>query len=121
MDMVNAIIAEDDPMVAEINRSYLLKDDRVDTAFVCLDGFCVLDRLREEPAELRLLDIHMPRLNGLELLRYVRGEGVRTDAIFTTAADDWESLGQALRLGAVDYVIKPFGYERFRVALDPFF
>ena len=60
----------------------------------------------------------MPEMSGVELLQELRRRGCNADAIFITAANDAPHIQEALRLGAVDYLIKPFRYERFEEALD---
>lgn len=119
--MVRVMVIEDDPMVAEINRRYLQADPRIDAVTLCRDGLCAWEQLQADPADLVLLDIHIPGMDGLTLLRRLRAEDIRADAIFITAARDWDSLDAAMRLGALDYLIKPFECERFRAALERFF
>lgn len=119
--MICAMIVEDDPMVAEINRRNLQADGRIDSVTLCRDGDSAWERLRECPADLMLLDVHIPGADGFTLLRRLRGAGIKTEAILITAANDRNSLDEAMRLGALDYLIKPFEYERFRAALERFF
>ena len=62
----------------------------------------------------------MPRMNGFETLRELRKEHKSVDVIMVTAANDRESLEEALHLGIVDYLVKPFTFDRFKIALDKF-
>jgi two-component system, CitB family, response regulator MalR len=64
-----------------------------------------------------LLDVFMPGSNGMDLLRYVREHQIASDVILITAASDVDKIQTALRLGAVDYLIKPFEFERLNQAL----
>lgn len=59
----------------------------------------------------------MPEENGLTFLKYVREQGYKIDAILITAATDIEEIQTAFRYGAVDYLIKPFDFERFQQSL----
>lgn len=68
----------------------------------------VLEFLERQPADLILLDIAMPGLNGLELLEALRAQGVRTRVMMLTARGDVPSKVRALELGADDYLPKPF-------------
>ncbi|MFD2216695.1 MULTISPECIES: response regulator [Metabacillus] len=115
--MINVLIVEDDPMVAEFNKRYL---EQVD-GFLLVDiANCVkeaLDVIEEKNVDLLLLDVFMPGENGLSLLRKVREEKQDIDAILITAASDVEKIQEALRNGAVDYLIKPFEFDRFEQAL----
>ena len=67
-----------------------------------------------------LLDVYMPQMDGFETLRQIRKRQIGVDAIMVTAANDRESLEEALHLGIVDYLVKPFTFERFCVALEKF-
>ncbi|SEM70968.1 response regulator [Lihuaxuella thermophila] len=115
--MIRVLIVEDDPMVAEINKRYL---DSI-PGFVCAGIVSDVSEawafLETHPVELVLLDIYMPGKNGLELLTEIRKEGKSIDVIVISAANDIPSIKKALRLGAVDYLIKPFEFERLNAAL----
>ena len=54
------------------------------------------------------------------MLRQIRKQNMMVDVIMVTAANDSESLEEALRLGVVDYLVKPFTYDRFQIALEKF-
>jgi len=71
-------------------------------------------------ASLVLLDIYMPGENGLTLLSKIRREKNELDVILITAATDVDKIQTALRYGAVDYLIKPFEFERFQQALTSY-
>ena len=76
--------------------------------------------LRNNLVDLIILDMYMPQMSGLELLRILRAEGVNADVIMVTSADDAATIESFIRLGVTDYLIKPFGYERFQLALKNF-
>ena len=118
--MIKVLIVEDDPMVAELNRRYI---DRI-AGFLCCgmvsNGVEALKVLRERQIDLVLLDIFMPDMNGLELLSNIRKQNYSVDVIVVSAARDNLSVQTALRNGAVDYLIKPFEFERLQAALKAF-
>lgn len=62
----------------------------------------------------------MPIMDGFETLRQIRKKQIEVDVIMVTAANEAESLKQGLHLGVVDYLVKPFTFERFKIALDKF-
>ena len=115
--MIKVLIVEDDPMVAELNRRYV---ERVAGFLFCAiapNGDAALEVLRTRKIDLVLLDIFMPGINGLELLLQIRQQHYRVDVIVVSAARDNESIQIALRNGAMDYLIKPFEFERLQTAL----
>lgn len=114
---ISVIIVEDDPMVMRINENFLrqVKDFR-------LIGSCgKIDEAKEQilkhKPNLLLLDIFFPDCNGIELLKWIRSKNIGTDVIFITADHSSDSISEALRYGAIDYLIKPFRFERFEEAL----
>lgn len=118
--MYTVVIVEDDPMITELNRRYAEKDGRFTVAQTFSQPRRALDWLRHNPADLVILDFYMPQMNGLEFLRAVRAAGVESDVIMITAANDAATVEALTRLGVVDYLVKPFAYERFCRALDAF-
>ena len=60
----------------------------------------------------------MPKMDGFETLRRIRNKQIAVDAIMVTAANDRESFEEALHLGIVDYLVKPFTFDRFQMALE---
>jgi len=118
--MINVLIVDDDPMVAEINRRYLNSLPDFACAKTTLNASDALSALKECPVDLVLLDIYMPTTNGLQLLQEIRQEAQCVDVIIISAASDMEHVQFALRLGVVDYLIKPFEFDRFSTALQDY-
>lgn len=118
--MIHTIIVEDDPMVAQINRQYLLQlgDFKIDGIFS--NGREALEYLRIHQPELVILDVYMPSISGNELLRRMRAEDVRSSVIMVTAATETRVVDEALRLGIVDYLIKPYAFSRFQEAVQKY-
>lgn len=118
--MIQTLIVEDDPMVAELNRQFL---ERVGD-FELIDSVSnvkeAIGIIEQQPIDLVLLDTYMPEESGFELLHYVRQKKINIDIIFITAARDVESVKRAIQYGAVDYLIKPFTFERFSEALTAY-
>ena len=118
--MYQVVIVEDDPIITELNRRYAERDGRFTVTQTFARPRLALEWLRRNPADLVILDFYMPEMNGLELLRAIRGAGVAADVIMITAANDAATVEALTRLGVVDYLVKPFAYERFCTALDAF-
>ncbi|MCH5584839.1 response regulator [Shimazuella sp. AN120528] len=118
--MIKVFIIEDDPMVMEINKHYLesVKGfECVGTAANTSEAWTFLEKNR---VDLILLDIFMPNENGMQFFTKLRKEEKKIDVIIISAASDIENIKTALRLGAVDYLIKPFQFERFIAALTKY-
>lgn len=118
--MYRVLIVEDDPMVAMINEQYVIKNRGFEVVGRCRDGHGALEFLSANAADLVILDVYMPRMNGLETLRQIRSRNIPVEAIMVTAANGRDALEEALHLGIVDYLVKPFTFERFSAALDKF-
>lgn len=115
--MLNILIVEDDPMVAQINQQFIKKIDDQTSVDIASNVKEAIKHIENKEIDLLLLDIYMPEENGLTFLKYVREQGYKIDAILITAATDIEEIQTAFRYGAVDYLIKPFDFERFQQSL----
>ena len=118
--MYSTVIIEDDPVITLLNRQYVEKDSRFTVVQTFSAAHPALFWLRNNLVDLIILDMYMPQMSGLELLRILRAEGVNADVIMVTSADDAATIESFIRLGVTDYLIKPFGYERFQLALKNF-
>lgn len=107
-------------MVSLLNRTFTERDSRFHVVQTCSDGRAALEWLSQNPADLVILDVYMPLCTGVELLRALRSQSIPVDAIMVTAANDAASVDTLLKMGVVDYLVKPFTYERFQQALDTF-
>lgn len=105
------LIAEDEPLAAEALAEWVAQMPQLALVGVCADGESALARIRELQPALVLMDIQMPGLTGLQVLKALLAEGLQPAVIFTTAYD--EHALTAFELHAVDYLLKPFSHERF--------
>lgn len=118
--MHKILIVEDDPMVAMINEQYIKKNKNFELVGKCSNGAAALEFLENNEVDLLVLDVYMPQMDGFETLRRVRNKQITVDAIMVTAANDRNSLEEALHLGVVDYLVKPFTFDRFQMALEKY-
>ncbi|MBQ8000867.1 MAG: response regulator [Ruminococcus sp.] len=118
--MYKVLIVEDDPMVAMINEQYIKRNKNFEVVGKCQDGAAALAFLKENQVHLLVLDVYMPHMDGFETLRKIRNEQIIVDVIMVTAANDRDSLEEALHLGIVDYLVKPFSFDRFQMALEKY-
>lgn len=120
MAELTVYILEDDPMVLEVNKGFLERLDGFTLIGESEEGIAAIQQIKELQPDLILLDMYLPDISGLDLLKEIRMESISSDVIMITAARDAETIREALRLGAVDYLVKPFRFERFREALEKF-
>ena len=118
--MINVVIVEDDPMVMDINRKMLEKNEDVSIIRTFSNGRSALEWLSENKADLCFLDVYMPQLNGLEVLSGLRSRSISTDVIMITAANDMDTLQRTIHLGVIDYLVKPFDEARLNEALQKY-
>ena len=100
------LLVEDDPTLRQALAFNLTREGYEVTAVA--DGEAALDAARSERLDLVLLDVMLPGMSGVEVLRVLRGEGVATPVIMLSAKGDEIDRVVGLKVGADDYVAKPF-------------
>lgn len=118
--MIKVLIVEDDLMVAQINKKYTESIDNFIVIKICKDGIEAFNYIKDNEVDLVILDIYMPKLDGIGLLKKMRKNQILIDVIAVTAAQNVERVDEVFKYGVVDYLIKPFEYKRFKEALDKF-
>ena len=88
---------------------------RVDSA---ADGHAALKTLMDQPFDLVITDLSMPRMSGMDLLRSIRAANPEIGVIVVTAFGEWTSYVQAVDIGALDYLIKPVRRQDILSAID---
>ncbi|MNP03948.1 Transcriptional regulatory protein DcuR [compost metagenome] len=116
--MINVLIVEDDPMVAKFNQCYLEQIEGYHCVGQVASAEAAEGLLEEQQIDLILLDIYMRQKSGFELLNLIRSNAANVDVIVISALKDPGSIKKALQYGAIDYLIKPFSFARFKVALE---
>lgn len=118
--MIDIVIVEDDPLVLEVNKQYVeaVGGFRIlGTAGHAAEG---LELVCQKQPQLLLLDIFLPDQQGIEVLREIRRLALPTDVLLVTAARDVETIQQGFRYGIVDYIVKPFRFERIKSSLESY-
>jgi two-component system OmpR family response regulator len=103
------LVIDDEPGVRELISEALSISEI--TAVQAADGLEALSFLRRERFDLLILDINMPKLDGLALLEKLRNEGMSVPVLMLSARADKADINQGLRTGADDYLTKPFSIE----------
>jgi two-component system LytT family response regulator len=113
---MKTLIAEDEPLAREGLADWVRETPGLELVAAVSDGDSALQRIRELRPELVLMDIQMPGLTGLQVLRALADDGGNGPAVIFTTAYDEHALS-AFELHAVDYLLKPFSRERFAEAV----
>lgn len=116
--MIRTLVVDDDYMSASIHRSYAERIggfEVVGEAHTGAEALELVDRLQPD---LVLLDIYLPDISGLEVIRRLRQEARPVDVLAVTAAKDVDTLRAAMQGGVVHYIVKPFLFDTFRERLE---
>jgi response regulator of citrate/malate metabolism len=105
-------VVDDDFRIAELHSAAVTEVSGFRVDAVANTAKAAADAVRRHRPDLLLLDLYLPDASGLDLLKQLRADGIPVDAIVLTAADDMSRVRDALRLGALQYLIKPFSLPR---------
>lgn len=109
----NVLIADDEFLARKLLQEYVQKIDSLNLVDCCSDGIRTMEVLKNKEVDILLLDIQMPELTGLELLKTIENQPA---VILTTAYSEYAV--DAFSLGVVDYLLKPFDFPRFLQAIN---
>lgn len=118
--MYQVIIIEDDPMVAAINRQYIEDTPGFVVKSVFQNGAQALEYLKDNDVSLIILDYYTPMMSGMAFVDMLHGMGKAPAIIMVTSASDVQIVKSMFSRGVIDYLVKPFEYERFKAALERF-
>ena len=105
----SVLVVDDEPgMRAALSETLTRSGYLVSTA---VDGIAALEKFEKEPFGLVLVDVRMPKMDGLEVLRKVKKKSPETNVVIITAYGTVPSAVEAMREGAIDYLLKPFSSE----------
>ena len=116
--MIRTLVVDDDFMSASIHRAYTERVRGFAVVGEAHTGAETLELVRRLKPDLVLLDIYLPDIDGLEVIRRLRLEDAKPDVLAVTAAKDVDTLRAAMQGGVVHYVVKPFVFETFRDRLE---
>jgi len=117
--MIRTLVVDDDFMSASIHRSYVDRLPGFEAVGEARSGLEALELVRRMRPDLVLLDIYLPDMSGLEVIRRLRQDPeTAVDVIAVTAAKDVRTLRSAMQGGVVHYIVKPFLFETFRERLE---
>ncbi len=110
---IRSVIVDDEELAREVLRELISTHPEIEIVAECANGFEAVKAIIETKPDLVFLDVQMPKLDGFEVLELTGGS---VPAVFVTAYDQYAL--RAFEVHAVDYLLKPFGAERFEAALE---
>ena len=120
MDEVGVLVVDDDFMVARIHTQFVERTPGFRVVGVASSGGAALADIARLRPDLVLLDVHLPDMTGIEVLRRLRADGDDVGVLVVTAAREADTVRAAASGGAVHYLVKPFDYDDLRVRLESF-
>lgn len=111
--MINCLIIDDEPLALDLLESYIRKIPSLNLVGRCSEPLVAMQYFDKYPIDLLFIDIQMPDISGIDFTRTLNN---KPEVIFTTAFAEYALAG--FELNAVDYLLKPFSFERFFVAVN---
>lgn len=119
--MIRTLVVDDDFMAVSVHRELIERVPGFTVVGEALSGRQALAQAEKLHPDLILLDIYLPDISGVEVMRRLRSSGnVTTDIIAITSAKDVEVLRSAMALGVVHYIVKPFTFQVLRERLESY-
>ncbi|UUV19528.1 response regulator [Fusobacteria bacterium ZRK30] len=115
--MIDVVIIEDDPMVSMITEKIINSVGEFRVVKTFKEGKKAIKYLEQNHVELIILDMFLPDTNGLVTLETIRKKKIGVEVIFLTASNNTVEIERAFKLGAIDYLIKPFDFNRLKDSL----
>jgi DNA-binding LytR/AlgR family response regulator len=113
MEKFNCLIVEDEPLAAEVMQDYISQVPFLICTGVCRDAIYAMEILHSEKVDVLFLDIHLPKLKGLDFIRTLKNP---PQIIITTAYREYALDGYELNI--LDYLLKPIQFSRFLTAVN---
>ncbi|PUZ27585.1 DNA-binding response regulator [Chitinophaga costaii] len=112
MQKYNCIVVEDEPLAAEVLSDYINQIPFLELQGICPDAIYAMEKLQQTTVDLIFLDIHLPKLKGLDFLRTLQHP---PQVIITTAYQEYALQGYEFNV--LDYLLKPVEFSRFLMAV----
>lgn len=110
---IKCMIVEDEPLAVEVMEDYISQIPFLQLEAVCNDAICAMQTLKEKQIDLMFLDIHLPKLKGLDFLATLKNP---PKVIITTAYHEFAV--KSYEFSVLDYLMKPIEFSRFMVAVQ---
>ena len=114
--IAHILVVDDDPMTIDICKTYLTASGyEITGVFTTAQAQASLE---EKPADLVLLDVHMPNETGLVFLQRIRGDWPDLPVVLITGHPGIQTVVQAMKLNVVAYLVKPFPPSELRQTVE---
>src|SRR6478672_9640915 len=113
MQQYNCLVVEDEPLAAEVLKEYICQVPFLQLIAICSDAIYAIEVLQREKIDLIFLDIHLPKLKGLDFIKTLKNP---PQIIVTTAYREYAIEGYELNV--LDYLVKPVNFTRFLMAVN---
>ncbi|MEV4386224.1 response regulator [Micromonospora sp. NPDC049580] len=118
--MIDVLVVDDDFMVARIHRGFVERIDGFQVVGTASTGEEAVTAVHELRPDLVLLDLYLPDMFGLDVVTRLRAARHDCDVLVISAAREAEAVRRAVRYGAVNYLLKPFGFDELRTRLEQY-
>jgi response regulator of citrate/malate metabolism len=118
--VIRTLVVDDDFMAASVHRSFAERVPGFEVVGEATTGAQALELVAALEPDLVLLDIYLPDMGGLEVMRRLRDAESEVDVIAITSAKDVKTLRTAMQQGVVHYLVKPFTFATFRERLESY-
>jgi len=113
---VTVLVVDDEPRIAD-----LLYQDLIEVGYDCIKattGEEALERLSKDNCDVMLLELKLPGISGMDVLGKMKSDYPETAVIVVTALGDTQTAVEAMKIGAVDYITKPFELEKINSSIE---
>lgn len=115
---IRILIVDDDKVIADLLKDIIAKHESSREATVCYDGKEAVDSINSNSFDLIITDLVMPRLGGMEVLRYAKQINPDVLVIIVTGFASLETAVMSIKAGAYDYIMKPCKLDEIRIVVD---
>jgi YesN/AraC family two-component response regulator len=117
--MYNILIADDEELERKVLSLFVEKSNLpIDNIIIAEDGNDAFVKIVCDKPDIVILDINMPELSGIQVLEKIRAENINCKVIISTAFDQFDFAVKALKLGAIDFLVKPVQKKTFLKSLE---
>ena len=119
-ERLHLLVADDERLARRLVRQYAAACSGIEVVRECADTASLSAALRAQPVDAALLDIRMPQVDGIEVLRQVKEDSElrKMPVIMLTTTDDPREVERCHKMGCASYIVKPVDFEQFVKAVS---